>query len=123
LDSVKILIIDDEPDITLTLRKGLEREGYRVDSYNDPTEALSDFKPNIYGLLLLDIQMPKMTGFEFFRKVKDIDSKVKVCFITAFETYYETFEEEFLSLDAVKGFIRKPIEIKDLIKFVESAKK
>ena len=88
-----------------------------------PTEALSDFKPNIYGLLLLDIQMPKMTGFEFFRKVKDIDSKVKVCFITAFETYYETFEEEFLSLDAEKGFIRKPIEIKDLIKFVESAKK
>ena len=87
MDSVKILIIDDEPDITLTLRKGLEREGYRVDRNNDPTEALSDFKPNIYRLLLLDIQMPKITGFEFFRKVKDIDSKVKVCFITAFETY------------------------------------
>jgi two-component system, OmpR family, response regulator ChvI len=120
LDSVKILIIDDEPDITLTLRKGLEREGYRVDSYNDPTEALSDFRANVYGLLLLDIQMPKMTGFEFFRKVKDFDSNVKVCFITAFETYHETFEEEFLSLDAVKGFIRKPIEINDLIKFVES---
>jgi DNA-binding response OmpR family regulator len=62
LDFVKILIIDDEPDITLTLRKGLEREGYRVDSYNDLIEALSDFKADVYGLLLLDIQMPKITS-------------------------------------------------------------
>jgi DNA-binding response OmpR family regulator len=61
LDSVKILIIDDEPDITLTLRKGLER-GYRVDSYNDPIEALSDFKAKVYGLLMLDIKMPKITS-------------------------------------------------------------
>jgi DNA-binding response OmpR family regulator len=62
LDSVKILIIDHEPDINLTLRKGLDREGYREDSYNDPIEALSDLDANVYGLLLLDIQMPKITS-------------------------------------------------------------
>jgi two-component system, OmpR family, response regulator ChvI len=123
LDPLKILIVDDEPDITLTLSKGLERRGYRVEIFNDPLIALSNFKPNAYGLLLLDIKMPNMTGFEFFRKVKDLDPKIRVCFITAFETYYESFEEEFLPLDAVKGFIRKPIETEDLVKFVDSVTK
>ena len=59
MDSVKILMIDDEPDITLTLRKGLEREGYRVAA---TTTRLKHFKANVYGLLLLDIQMPKITS-------------------------------------------------------------
>jgi two-component system, OmpR family, response regulator ChvI len=53
--------------------------------YNDPLVALSNFKPDIYDLLILDIKMPNMTGFELYRKLKEIDSKVKVCFITAFE--------------------------------------
>jgi DNA-binding response OmpR family regulator len=123
LAPAKILIIDDEPDITLTLSKGLEKGGYEVDSYNDPLLALSNFKPDVYSLLLLDIKMPNMTGFEIYRKIKEIDSKVKVCFITAFETYYESFREEFFPIDAIKGFIRKPIEIEDLIKFMRSVMK
>ena len=112
----KILIVDDEPDITLTLGKGLEQGGYDVHVFNDPLIALSNFKPDTYDLLLLDIKMPNMTGFELYRKLKEIDSKVKVCFITAFETYYEKFRQEFFPLEEIKGFIRKPIQIQDLIR-------
>ncbi len=112
----KILIVDDEPDITLTLGKGLEQGGYDVHVFNDPLVALSNFKPDTYDLLLLDIKMPNMTGFELYRKLKEIDSKVKVCFITAFETYYEKFRQEFFPLEEIKGFIRKPIQIEDLIR-------
>jgi two-component system, OmpR family, response regulator ChvI len=89
----KILIVDDEPDITFTLKKGLEQGGYNVHVCNDSLVALSNFKPDVYDLLLLDIKMPKMTGFELYRKLKEMDSKVKVCFITAFETYYEKFKQ------------------------------
>jgi two-component system, OmpR family, response regulator ChvI len=116
LSPKKILIVDDEPDITLTLGKGLEQGGYDVHAFNDPLVALSNFKPDTYDLLLLDIKMPKMTGFELYRKLKEIDSKVKVCFITAFETYYEKFRQEFFPLEEIKGFIRKPIQIEDLIR-------
>ena len=119
----KILIVDDEPDITLTLGKGLEQGGYDVDTFNDPLVALSNFKPDTYRLLILDIKMPNMTGFELYRKIKDIDSKAKVCFITAFETYYEKFRQEFFPLEEIKGFIRKPVEIEDLIKFVDQVTK
>jgi response regulator RpfG family c-di-GMP phosphodiesterase len=110
------LIVDDEPDITLSLGKGLEQGGYDVQVFNNPQVA-SSFKPNVYDLLILDIKMPNMTGFELYRKLKEIDSKVKVCFITAFETYYERFKQEFFPLEEIKGFIRKPIQTEDLIRF------
>ena len=119
----KILIVDDEPDITLTLRKGLELNGYDVHSFNDPLVALSSYKPDIYDLLVIDIRMPNMTGFELYRKIKELDSKVRVCFITAFETYYEKFKQEFFPLEEIKGFIRKPIQIEDLVRFVNTVTK
>lgn len=115
--------MDDEPDITLTLGKGLEQGGYEVDIFNDPLEALSNFRPDTYQLSILDIKMPNMTGFELYRKIRDIDSKAKVCFVTAFETYYEKFKQEFFPLEEIKGFIRKPVEIEDLIKFVDQVTK
>jgi two-component system, OmpR family, response regulator ChvI len=123
LATKKILIVDDEPDITLTLRKGLELSGYDVHSFNDPLEALSSYKPDTYDLLVIDIRMPSLTGFELYRKIKEIDSKVRVCFITAFETYYEKFKQEFFPLEEIKGFIRKPIQIEDLVRFVNTVTK
>ena len=114
----RILIVDDEKDITDTFKIGLEQEGFEVITYNDPELALSHFKENWFDLLLIDIKMPKISGFELYRRLKDIDSKPKVCFITAFDIYYDEFKKMFPSLE-VKCFLRKPISISDLIEQVK----
>jgi CheY-like chemotaxis protein len=75
----KILIVDDDPEITKTFTMVLEDSGlYEVDSYNDPLIALQNFETNFYDLLLLDIRMPNMNGFELYDKIEKIDNKVKV---------------------------------------------
>ena len=114
----KILIVDDEPDITSSFDMILQMNGFEVDTYNDPFLALSNFKPNVYGLALLDIRMPKMNGFELYKKIKDIDNRIEVCFITAFEDYREEFKEAFPDLEEAKYFVRKPKAIEDLVKHV-----
>ena len=117
----KILIEDDEADITFTLKEGIEKSGsFSVDTFNDPKLALSNYKSDYYALLIIDIRMPSMTGFELYRKIREIDSKVTVCFITAYETYYEKFRQEFFPLEEIKGFIRKPIQVEDLERFVKA---
>jgi two-component system, OmpR family, response regulator ChvI len=114
----KILIVDDEPDITSTFDMILQMNGFEVDTYNDPILALSNFKPNSYGLALLDIRMPTLNGFELYKKIKDIDKNMEVCFITAYENYCEEFKESFPELEEAKYFIRKPKAIEDLVKHV-----
>jgi DNA-binding response OmpR family regulator len=115
----RILIVDDEKDITDTFKNALEQqEGFDVITYNDPEQALSKFKENWFDLLLLDIRMPKMSGFELYRRLNKIDSKPKVCFITAFDIYYDEFKKVFPSLE-VKCFLRKPISISDLVEQVK----
>jgi two-component system response regulator ChvI len=114
----RILVVDDDADVISTFKMILEMNGFEVDAYTNPTLALSNFKPNSYGLLLLDIRMPAMNGFELFRKMKSIDSRVEVCFITAFEDYREEFKESFPMLDEAKYFIRKPKAIEDLVNHV-----
>ena len=117
----KILIVDDEADITFTLKEGIEKSGsFSVDTYNDPQLALSSYNAGYYDLLIIDIRMPSMTGFELYRKIREIDSKITVCFITAYETYYEKFRQEFFPLEEIKGFIRKPIQVEDLERFVKA---
>ena len=114
----RILVVDDDTDVISTFKMILEMNGFEVDAYTSPTLALSNFKPNSYGLLLLDIRMPIMNGFELYRKMKSIDSRVEVCFITAFEDYRDEFKESFPMLDEAKYFIRKPKAIQDLVNHV-----
>jgi DNA-binding NtrC family response regulator len=114
----RILLVDDESDVISVFKMILEMNGYEVDAYTSPTTALESFKPDFYGLLLLDIRMPTMNGFELYRKMRNIDDDVKVCFITAFEDYREEFRETFPMLDEFKYFIRKPKAVEDLVNHV-----
>jgi DNA-binding NtrC family response regulator len=114
----RILIVDDEPDVISVFKMVLEMNGFEVDAYDNPLSALDNFKPNSYGLLLLDIRMPQMNGFELYKKLRTVDDKVKVCFITAYEDYRKEFKESFPELDETKYFIRKPTAIEDLVNHV-----
>jgi DNA-binding response OmpR family regulator len=115
----RILVVDDEADLTLFYRLSLEYHGFEVESFNDSRKALSNFKPNYYDLAILDIKMPNMDGFELYRKIKEIDPNVKVCFLTASELYYQEFrEKEYNALDK-DLFIRKPIGNDELIKEIK----
>jgi two-component system, OmpR family, response regulator ChvI len=118
----RILAVDDDPDILLAFKKGLEEQAHmskfggtkmQVDTYANPKQALSSFKAGVYDLLLIDIRMPDINGFELYRELNKIDARPKVCFITAYELYYDALKKDFPGLDT-GCFIKKPISIEDL---------
>jgi DNA-binding NtrC family response regulator len=114
----RILIVDDEPDLTLAFKLGLEDNGFEVDTFNDPHIALSAFKSkSSYDLALIDIKMPEMSGFELYNEMKKIDDQVKVCFITAFDLKQADIDVIPLSSSNKKSvnIIRKPIEIEQMV--------
>ena len=114
--SNRILLVDDEPDNIFTFKKGLEENGFVVDVFEDPVLALSNFKPGMYDLLLLDVKMPQINGFELYERITKIDSEVKACFITAHEVYYVSLREIFPTMD-LDCYV-KPIQIDDLVKHI-----
>lgn len=90
----KILIVDDESDICITFANVLEGNGFEVDTFDDPLLALQNFRKDIYDLLILDIKMNKMNGFELYKKINKIDNKVKVCFLAASSKFnYGAFKD------------------------------
>lgn len=110
-----ILIVDDEEDITSILKKGLEKYGYEIDVFNDPLLALSSFRAGSYDLILLDIRMPKMDGFELYEQLQNIDGRVKICFMTAYEVYSEALKELFPESYSSICFIKKPFSVQDFV--------
>jgi DNA-binding response OmpR family regulator len=114
-----ILIVDDDPDVSSIFSMGLEDEGFVVDTYNDPLEALSNFKPSFYDLLLIDINMPKMNGFELCTQILKFDVNVRICFITAGETNIQALREVY-PLISVGCFIKKPVTIDYLVKRIKA---
>jgi DNA-binding response OmpR family regulator len=119
----RILAVDDEPDLTMICSLALQYHGFKVDTFNDAQEALSNFKPDYYDLVILDIKMPNMDGFELYDKIKKKDDKVKICFLTASELYYEEFrKKEYSALDK-NLFLKKPIDNDDLLKEVNKIMK
>jgi len=123
----RILIVDDEADVTITFKAGIE-ENYnnngtdkRIEVYtsNNPVVAISEFKPAFYDLLLVDINMPHMNGFELCEKILAIDINVKVCFMSSGEINWEALREMYPTRQ--EGcFIRKPVTIDHLLKRIRS---
>jgi two-component system, OmpR family, response regulator ChvI len=111
----RILIVDDEEDITSILKKGLENYGYEIDTFNDPLLALSSFRAGSYDLILLDIRMPKMDGFKLYEELQNIDGRVKICFMTAYEVYSEALKELFPESYSSICFIKKPFSVQDFV--------
>ena len=125
----RILIIDDDPDVTTTFKVGIEDVnnidndggdvGIEVYISNDPKTALSEFKPNFYDLLLLDINLPTMNGFELCEKILEIDINVRVCFMSSGEINREALREIYPAI-SLGCFIRKPVTIDYLINRIKS---
>jgi DNA-binding response OmpR family regulator len=116
--SKRILVVDDEPDVCVGLEKVLNENGFTVDSYEDLVLAVENFKAGLYDLVILDIKMPELNGFELCRDIKRLDKKVKTCFLTAGEMFYGVYSDIFSSLPA-NCFIRKPVENKELLRRIE----
>ena len=116
----RILIVDDEPDVTLTFKLSLEKNNtdkrFEVYTYNDPAIALSEFKPNFYDLLLTDIYMPNMNGFELCEKILELDVNIRVCFMSAAEVNIEALREVYPKSRSIGCFIKKPVTIDYLVK-------
>jgi DNA-binding response OmpR family regulator len=115
----RILIIDDEQDIAMILRMTLEQYGFKTDIYVDPILAFENFRSDQYDLVILDIKMPEVDGFHLYKKIKRIDSRVRIIFLTASEYYYEQFrKEKGFSNFKQELFLRKPIGNEDLVQAI-----
>ena len=113
-ENIKILLVDDEADIALALSLGLESNGFSVDTFTNSITALTNFKSDFYKLALLDIKIPEMDGIELYKKIRDKDKKIKVCFVSAYDVDYHTVKEYSTCI------IKKPITLEDLLKRINT---
>ncbi|HYY49803.1 MAG TPA: response regulator [Nitrososphaeraceae archaeon] len=116
----RIMIVDDEQEIARLFAITLQDNGFAVDVFNDSFSALANYKAGIYDLLLLDIRMPGMNGYELYQKIRDVDDKAEVCFITAYEESKKNFVRLFPNLEEIDCFVTKPVELHNLVKIVKS---
>ena len=116
----RVMLVEDEDDIVMLFEMILGSDaGLKIDSFTEPFAALNNFISGLYDLIMIDVTMPKMNGFELYYKIRKLDDKVKVCFLTAGEMYDEEIRKEtFPELDT-NCFIRKPIASQDLIQRVK----
>jgi DNA-binding response OmpR family regulator len=109
----KILLVDDEADIALAFRLGLESNGFSVDAYTSSIKALANFKSGFYKLALLDIKIPEMDGIELYKNIRNTDKKIKICFISAYDVDHHIVKNYSACV------IKKPITIDDLVKKIK----
>ena len=113
-ENKKILLVDDEADIALALSLGLESIGFSVDAFTSSITALANFKSDFYILALLDIKIPEIDGIELYKKIREKDKKIKVCFLSAYDVDYHTVKEYSACI------IKKPITLEDLLKRINT---
>ncbi len=115
----KVLLVDDEPDICMIYQIVLEDAGYECISYTDPVKALQEFRIDYYDLILLDIKMPVLNGFELCKKIIELDRTVHIVFITATEQYYEKFRSQHFPEIGKINYIQKPVSNDELVQIVD----
>lgn len=119
----KILIVDDEEDITFIFKMVLEDANFEVETFNDPIEAVLNYKKDYFDLILLDLKLPAISGTEMYNKILDLDPSARICFLTSSEQIsLFNKNEKFVPKDI--PVIQKPIEnsifvqkIKELLKY------
>jgi CheY-like chemotaxis protein len=116
----RILLVDDEPDVCMVYQIVLEDAGYQCISYTDPIKALQEFRPKYYDLILLDIKMPILNGFELCKKIIELDRTVHIVFITASEEYYEKFRSQHFPELGKINYIQKPVSNDELVRIVNT---
>lgn len=121
MDRNSILILDDEYDIVAIVKSALGREKYSVFGFTDPLMALEHFNTNYvnYGLVISDLRMPAMNGFDFIKGVKQIRSEVKVLLMSAFSVEDDSDFTMRIKAYNIDGFIQKPFSIRQLNKIVK----
>ena len=108
-----ILIVDDDEDLTNLYETFLKYDGYKVDSFTDPTHALYSFRKDIYDLVLLDLKMPKMSGVELSQELQNIDPNLFYRFITAAnKEYIENIQTNNPGIEKI--VIYKPLWLNEL---------
>ena len=117
----RILIVDDDPGIIKSFGLAIEDSGLfeKVELCNDPMLALSNFRPDTYDIVLLGVKMPDSKGLELYNKIKKIDNKVRVCYITPQDLDHSALKEEF-PLFEIECLISKTVAVSDLIKRLET---
>jgi DNA-binding response OmpR family regulator len=115
----RILVIDDEYDISLTIKVVLEENGFIVDSFTDASKALENFRTSLYDLVVLDVKMPEMDGFSLYEKIKKLDDKVIICFLTAAGNYYKILKKNYPSINE-DCIIYKPVDNESLLRQIKS---
>src|SRR5215469_18152306 len=116
----KILLVDDEHDVNVTIKIVLEENGFIVDSFTDASQALQNFRNGLYDLVIIDVIMPEMDGFILYERIKKLDKKVIICFLTATnDTYYEILKKNYPNINE-NCIIRKPVDNESLLRQINS---
>jgi len=113
----RILHVDDDADVLEVVKTILEKEGYEVVSVKDGTKALKKINLNNFDLLLLDIMMPDMSGWDLFSRIVKVKSTYKVIFLTVLEISGVRLKE--LKKHGIQGYISKPFKRDDLVRKVK----
>jgi DNA-binding response OmpR family regulator len=119
--SNKILVVDDEHDIVFTLKTILTEAGFLVDAFTSPTAAFEMFRPEMYNLIILDIRMPGLNGFELYMKLLEQDSSIKVLFLTAVNEFsmYTKFKSSVSPMSGKRYYLQKPVDLAKLLQRVD----
>jgi DNA-binding response OmpR family regulator len=116
----RILLVDDEYDVNLTIRIVLEENGFKVDSFTDAFQALENFTAGLYDLVILDVKLPGIDGFSLYEKIRKLDDKVRICFLTAADkAYYEILKKHYPSIKE-NCVIFKPVDNESLLELIKS---